>query len=266
VDEVLDACRFHSVRLLVPVTDYDLAALAEAREAIEAAGTTAVVCDPETVAIGRDKRRTADFLARLGIRTPRLLPEDAVRSGREALPVFMKPYDGSGSAGARRIDNLEDLEYHLPRTARPILLEYVEGHEYTIDVYTGLDGRPRCAVPRLRREVRSGEVVKASALRIGCIVDAAVRIAAALPGPRGVLTLQCRLPEGSQDPCFFEINPRFGGGVPLSIRIGADFPRWLIEEALGRTPVVDPDSFLWGASMLRYEDAVWLGPGGEKRP
>ncbi len=37
------------------------------------------------------------------------------------------------------------------------------------------------------------------------------------------------------DPVIFEINPRFSGGIPLTIQAGADFPRMLVRMALGGT-------------------------------
>ena len=34
---------------------------------------------------------------------------------------------------------------------------------------------------------------------------------------------------------FIEINPRFGGGIPLSIEAGANFPLWTIQMCQGET-------------------------------
>lgn len=262
IETLLDVAKKNQVKMIIPVTDYDLMILAKAREEFLSHGIVIVVSGPETVSIGRDKRKTFEFLKSIGIRTPRMIQTEEIRR-LKIFPVFMKPYDGSGSIGAKKIENMEDLEYFLPRTPNPILLEYVEGEEYTVDCYTGLDGKPRCAVPRLRREVRAGEVSKATALFVSSIVESTLKIASSLPNPRGVLTIQCRLQNGSDEPCFFEINPRFGGGVPLSIKIGADFPRYLLEEMMGLTPSIEPTSFAWGLSMLRFDDAVYVSIDGK---
>ncbi len=63
----------------------------------------------------------------------------------------------------------------------------------------------------------------------------------------GPITLQAI--EGAGDPWFIEINPRFGGGVILSIEAGADYPRLLIREALGRP--VEPVEWREGVLMTR---------------
>ena len=46
------------------------------------------------------------------------------------------------------------------------------------------------------------------------------------------MNIQCRMVDGP--PKVFEINPRFSGGIPLTIAAGADFPAMLVDLALGR--------------------------------
>ncbi|MBN2128133.1 MAG: ATP-grasp domain-containing protein, partial [Sedimentisphaerales bacterium] len=81
-------------------------------------------------------------------------------------------------------------------------------------------------------------------------------------GP-GVVTLQLFLTRRNQIK-FIEINPRFGGGVPLSIRAGADFPRWILQELAGKRPRIGFDKFQDGLVMLRYDAEVWLEPSNAK--
>jgi carbamoyl-phosphate synthase large subunit len=57
---------------------------------------------------------------------------------------------------------------------------------------------------------------------------------------------------------FIEVNPRFGGGAPLSIKAGADFPRWILQELVGRRPRIGFDAFQDDLMMLRYDAEVWL--------
>ena len=48
----------------------------------------------------------------------------------------------------------------------------------------------------------------------------------------GAINIQCRIVDGR--PVIFEINPRFSGGIPLTIEAGADFPRMLVDLVAGR--------------------------------
>jgi carbamoyl-phosphate synthase large subunit len=84
-------------------------------------------------------------------------------------------------------------------------------------------------------------------------------LVSALGAGPGVITVQLILtPEGHIR--IIEINPRFGGGAPLSIKAEADFPKWLFQELLGKEPQIRFDGFQDGLIMLRYDSQVWLDP------
>lgn len=265
VDRLVEVCERHRIGLIVPLIDPELPVLAAARERLEAIGAVPVASGPETAAVSDSKRVAAAFFERIGLRTPRVIDPEAALSGYEPFPLFLKPENGSSSIGTRPIQNKEELAHWWPRTSRPLLLELVTGVEYTVDVYVGLDGTPRCAVPRRRLETRAGEVSKGITVADDRVMAAALKAAAALPDSRGVLTFQCMVGEGGE-PSFFELNARFGGGAPLSIAAGADFPRWLLEERLGRAPAIPTPAFKHHFAMLRFDDAVFVADAGDLLP
>ncbi len=257
VDRLLEICNQHAIQLVVPLIDTELPILAEALPRFREHGVTAVVSAPSVIAISNDKLATARFFEELEIPTPRVLDRTMALAGEYPFPIFIKPLNGSSSIGSRRLDSLADLEYWLPRTDEPLLLEFLEGREYTIDVYVGLDGTAHCAVPRRRLQVRAGEVEKGITENHPTVIDTALRAARALRGGVGVLTFQC-IVDSEGRAYFFELNARFGGGAPLSIHAGADFPRWLIEERLGKLPTINDPAFRDGVLMLRWDDAVFV--------
>jgi carbamoyl-phosphate synthase large subunit len=85
------------------------------------------------------------------------------------------------------------------------------------------------------------------------------RLVDLLGGCRGMITIQCFLTPRDEI-VFIEINPRFGGGVPLSIRAGADSPRWLLELLLGREPEIEMAGWRDGLFMLRYDEGIFVPP------
>jgi carbamoyl-phosphate synthase large subunit len=129
--------------------------------------------------------------------------------------------------------------------------------EHTLDVYAGLDGVPRCVVPRRRLEVRTGEVSKAVIVKDRNLIAVGCRVVEALGKCRGVVTVQCMVTESGRIRVI-EINPRLGGGAPLSIHAGADFPLWIMAEHLGRKVRVSSATYRNGAVMLRYDQSVFL--------
>ena len=254
VDALLDVCRRENVDLVVPLIDWELGTLAEAREQFEAEGVRVVVSSSDVTRTCWDKRQAFRFLSEHGVATPRLLSFKEATAG--PFPIIAKDRYGSASKRVRQLHSASAVKRMGRRRRRLILQEYVEGREYTVDVYTGLDGRPRVAVPRWRIQVRAGEVSKGMTVRDPEVIRHSMHLAEVLGGCRGVVTCQCRV-DADGAVKFFDVNPRFGGGVPLAIRAGADFPAWLIQEHLGREPAIDPDAWEAGLVMLRYDDAVF---------
>ncbi|MBE0536477.1 MAG: hypothetical protein IH624_12485, partial [Phycisphaerae bacterium] len=50
----------------------------------------------------------------------------------------------------------------------------------------------------------------------------------------------------------------------LSIRAGADFPRWILELLMGRQPDIAFGRFKDKLTMLRYDSEVWIEPHNEE--
>jgi carbamoyl-phosphate synthase large subunit len=56
----------------------------------------------------------------------------------------------------------------------------------------------------------------------------------------------------------FEINPRFSGGIALTIAAGADFPSLMLQMALGRRLMPRIGEFRDDLWISKYESAVFL--------
>ena len=138
-----------------------------------------------------------------------------------------------------------------------LIQDIAPGREYTVDVFLDRAGQCRCAVPRLRLETRAGEVSKGVTVRNEHVLTIARRTAEALPGARGVINIQIFHDENTGVTNVIEINPRFGGGYPLTHQAGAPMIRWLIEETLGM-PCSARDDWREGVVMLRYDEAVFV--------
>lgn len=256
VDALLEECRRHDIRLLFPLIDTDLARLAEARDRFAEVGTTAVVAGPATIAICSDKRATFDFFTAHAIDTPMVFGDDALAGLRASdFPLIVKPYDGSSGVGVTKVVDRASLDFHRRLVPNAMVQELVHGDEYTVDVLVGFDRAIRCVVPRRRLEVRAGEVSKGVTVKSREVIEATRRVVDALPDPVGCITVQCFVqPDGRIR--FTEINPRFGGGFPLSLHAGADFPRWIIQEYLGRPTEAYRDDWRDDLAMLRYDDEI----------
>lgn len=257
VPAMLELCRSERVTLVVPTIDTELPMLAEAQGQFAAIGTTVHVSSPETIALGYDKRAAHRWLVHSGFPTVQQADPSAVLDGSAgwAFPLIAKPVRGSASIGLVRVGDLEELE-RATRGEEHVVQTVAAGVEYTVDVLVGRAGRCLCAVPRLRLEVRAGEVSKGMTVREPAVIALAVRIAEALPGAWGCLTFQIFYDAPTGALAVIETNPRFGGGYPLAWEAGAHYPRWILEEVLGR-PSTAHDRWTDGLVMLRYDAAVF---------
>jgi len=261
VSELLSIVRRHSVALLVPTVDLDLRLLAEHRQRFEACGCQVLVSDPEVIDLCQDKRQTYEFLRRNGFDYPLTWSVSSAlrtdRQGKLHWPCFLKPWDGYAGKGSTVVHNRKELLFYARSVPNAICQELVEGVEFTCDVYVDFEKRVQTVVPRRRLEVRWGEVSKGQIVKDPHIMAEAARLAAQLNAGPGVITLQLFLTKKNEIK-FIEVNPRFGGGVPLSIRAGADFPKWILQELAGKQPRIGFDAFQDGLIMLRYDAEVWL--------
>lgn len=258
LDALLAIVKKHKIKLVVPLIDTELIMLAEAVDRFRELDCTLLISSADAVRICRDKIRTFETLTSAGIDTPRTWTwEEALSASDIPYPLYMKPRAGSAGMGNFVIDNVDELRTLGQRVPDPIVQEFVAGIEHTLDVYTGFDGVPRCAVPRRRLEVRSGEVSKALVVKDNELMRTGVQVAEALGTCRGVITVQCIVTPAGRIRVI-EMNPRFGGGVPLAIQAGADFPRWILAAVLGRKVTIRGDAFRDDVAMLRFDDAVFV--------
>lgn len=262
VPKLLEICRDHDVRLLVPTIDPELPVLAQQRDRFATVGTTVAVSDPDTVAIASDKIQTHAWLECHGFPTvgQTTAVEALADPGGWPLPLVVKPRWGSASYGVVTVRSRAELE--VAAAGDEVVVQTVApGTEHTIDVLVDRDGRVACTVPRRRLEIRAGEVSKGVTVRQAALEDLAARVCEALPGPFGALNVQVFLDEDDAEVRVIEINPRFGGGYPLSWSAGADFPRWLVEDVTGLPSTASSDDWREGLVMLRYDDAVFVDAG-----
>lgn len=256
--QLLSIVRKNDIRLLVPTIDTDLQLLADNHAKFEKLGCHVLISDPGVIEISQDKRKTSKFLARHGFDGPATMSvRTALDKKRMKWPILVKPWDGAASKGVMVVNNRRELEVFGKRIRNCIVQEFVDGVEYTCDAYVDLGGKVRCVVPRMRIETRGGEVSKGRVVKDLRVMEKVAELVTALGAGPGVITAQLMVTKSGQMK-FIEINPRFGGGAPLSIKAGANFPKWIMQECTEKKPRIRFDGFKDGLTMLRYDAEVWV--------
>ena len=253
IDCLLDICRERQIGVIIPTIDTELLVLAENHQRFMEQGVRLAVADKAFIRICRDKRLTSDFFRQVGIAVPA-----AVDKHHPVFPMFAKPYDGSLSTNIHIIRSQEDLTQEILEDPKLIFMEYISPKEYkefTVDMYYGLDGCVKGIVPRERIEIRAGEINKGITRKNG-IVGFLLQRMGKLEGVRGCLCMQLFYRESDGDVKGIEINPRFGGGFPLSYYAKANYAANLIREYLLGQSVDYSDAWLDRTLMLRYDNDV----------
>jgi carbamoyl-phosphate synthase large subunit len=259
IKQLLSIVKTHKVKLIVPTVDLDLKLLAKNNSKFAAMDCRVLVSPEEVISICQDKRKTFRFLNRNGFATADTMSISTALSRKKLdWPCFLKPWDGYAGKGNAIVNNRKELLFYSKKIPNVICQEFVQGTEYTCDIYVDFNMKVRCVVPRKRIEVRAGEVSKGQVVKHSYIMNRAAKLVEIFGAGPGVITLQLFL-TGKNKIKFIEINPRFGGGVPLSIKAGANFPKWILQELINKKPDIQFDNFKDGLTMLRYDSEVWVG-------
>lgn len=226
ITELIELCKSKNIALVVPTIDTELEILATNRDKIESeSGAKVMISNAESVAACCNKFKTAAFLQEHGFDFPKVVTEADIKDGNLAFPLFIKPENGSSSINAFKVNNAKQLELFLDYIDKPIVQEYVDGTEYTADCFCDFDGNVISVVPRVRIATRGGEIMRGRIDKNPSVISTVKRLAQAF-GFIGQTTVQCFLcADGSVK--IIEINPRFGGGAPMSIYAGADSCEYL---------------------------------------
>ncbi len=254
VNELLAICEAEDVRLIVPTIDDELPIFGAAREVFRAAGVTAICSSEATAALCNDKYATCAHLARAGVPAARTWLPAQLREDMP-LPLFIKPRIGRGAVGAFPVRTPEHLDFFLHYVESPVVQEYLAGPEFTIDVMCGLDGTPLSIVPRERVVIRAGVIDRGRTVNDSRLIELA-RAACAAIRFVGPINIQCRMRD--DQPAIFEINPRFSGGIPLTIQAGADFPAMVVRLAMGRRVEPAIGAFKPDLWMTSFESSFFL--------
>lgn len=251
MDALLQICLDKHIGVVIPTIDTELKVLSENRLRFQEHGIQLVVSDTTFITTCRDKRLTDSLFHELGIPAPKIMDRNHL-----TFPLFAKPYDGSLSANTHIVRHQEELTNDILNDPKMLLLEYVDTKEYkefTVDMYYGQDGQVKGIVPRERIEIRAGEINK-GITRKNMLVAFLKERMGTLQGVRGCICLQLFYRPSDHAIKGIEINPRFGGGYPLSYYAKANYAAYIIREyLLGETIDYSAD-WLDKTLMLRYDE------------
>jgi carbamoyl-phosphate synthase large subunit len=254
LDAVLEICVGERVALVVPTIDDELVLFGRAVARFREHGVRIAVSPAQTSELCEDKFATCRYLNDRGIAAAESwLPSELPAA--PAFPLFIKPRRGRGGVGAYAVRTPRELDFFASYVPDAVVQSYLDGPEFTIDMLCDFSGQPLSIVPRRRDVIRAGVTDRGCTVNDPVLIQVAKSCAVALQFA-GAVNIQCRLVDGR--PVIFEINPRFSGGIPLTIHAGADFPRMLVDLTAGLRVPPAIGRFRADLWMASYETSVFL--------
>ncbi len=228
LDTVLDICRKEKIDAVTTLIDPEIMILAKHREAFEALGVQVLAPYEETARLCFDKYEMYCFLTKYGIPTAKTYMEleefeKALAAGEIAFPVFVKPRTGSGSVGAGKAVDMEELRFLKKRDESLMIQELMEGLDLDADVY--IDTVSHQAVSAFSKKKLSttiGGANKTVSFKDPELFSFIDRIVSLLSF-NGPVDMDFFYKDGIY--YLSEINPRFGGAYLHAFGAGVDFPK-----------------------------------------
>jgi carbamoyl-phosphate synthase large subunit len=240
-------------QVLLTTVAEEIAALHDLAEPLTARQVACWLPPRDGASVCLDKWKFARVLADAGVPTP---PTGLGDASAVPGPWVVKPRFGRGSRDVHLVEDPQELTWACRRTPEPIVQTCITGQEFTADVLVDHDGTMAACVPRWRLETKAGISTKGETFASAAVDDVVARTVAAvsLTGP---LNLQGFV--HGEGPTVIEVNPRFSGGLPLSLAAGADLVGEVVRGALGQHLRRERLEYRPGVRMIRSFREVFEG-------
>lgn len=223
IEDLMRIVKYEDINVVAPASHHSIIALDNMYKYLDELGTRILLSRIRATDC-LSKKITASLFHQEGILTPYVY-WDSYNASKIEYPVMIRPIYGSGSKNCFVARSEQEFAFFVEYIPGFVFVqEYIEGDEYTVDIFSDFEANPICIVPRKRIEVRDGEVVKAVTVYDEKLIEQCKMIAKNL-GLVGMSCIQCIERDGEY--YFIEINPRFAGGVTLSIHARANIPLYL---------------------------------------
>lgn len=263
IQQLVDICVADKIDLVMPTIDTDLLVLSQNVDEFEKIGVKVLISKPDKILICRDKNNTGDFFVSCGLEAPKTYNNYREYAG--PYPCFIKPKDGSSSINAYKVENEDELVTYAGQIEDYIIQPFVSGREFTIDIFCDFDGNPIFITPRERLQVRAGEVLKTQIHMDAMMIEEAKKLCESFK-PCGPMTVQLIKDDVTGENYYIEINPRYGGGAPLSMKSGARSAEALLKLIAGEKIDFQEGASCNGAVYSRFDQCVCISEGDDTQP
>jgi carbamoyl-phosphate synthase large subunit len=288
ISELLNIVDKEDIQIILPQTTRELFVLSGYKQILKEKNVGLLCSGPDSIMCSNNKYEVLKAANKLGLPTPKFTILDSLDSLDEQLEGFgypdnnvvIKPTVSNGMRGVRvlteKVDAYDlylnekpnnlfvDLNYMRTILSIPkdlpqlILMEYLPGQEYTVDMYRDVDDI--VVIPRKRVQVRSGISFETQIDLRDDIIHASKVLAKEL-NLTHCFGFQFKL-NNDQIPMLLECNPRVQGTMVASCVAGCNIILKSVLNHLKIKNTISQNDIIDGAQYKRYWGGVSVN-GGE---
>ena len=259
IPTLLKICIDEKINAITTFIDPEIEILSKNRDKFSQIGVEVLAPYTKTAELCFDKYKMFQFLLENGINTVMTwgtleeFSED-YKKGNVSFPVFVKPRNGSGSVGARKIFGYQELFDALLKNQELIIQEYMDCLDLDVDVYIDtISHKAVSAFSKKKIETRIGGASKTISFKDQKLFDFVSKIVSIFDfnGPIDMDFFY-------EDNMYYlsEINPRFGGAYLHAYGAGVNFIKLIENNLNGIENKPSFGDYEEGVVMMMYDSVV----------
>lgn len=258
LDTILGICRRENINAVTTLIDPEIELLAKNRARFEEIGVEVLAPYAETAELCFDKFKMYQYLTAHGVPTPDTWGNyasamAAVENGSLAFPVFVKPRTGSGSVGARKVQNADTLKA-LCEADPSLIIQRLMCGDLDADVYIDtISHKAVSAFSKRKLETKIGGASKTISFKDEKLFDFIRRITELLKF-NGPVDMDFFYQDGTY--YLSEVNPRFGGAYLHAYGAGVDFIKLIKNNLNGMENAPAFGNYENDVVMMMYDSVV----------
>lgn len=259
IDVILDICKKESIDAVTTLIDPEIMILAENRSRFKEIGVEVLAPFEKTAGLCFDKYEMYKYLTAEGISTVRTWGSyeeiiKAIEAKETSFPVFVKPRRGSGSVGAKKIEDAETLKVAFEEDETLIAQEYMDCLDLDADIYVDtVSHKPVAIFSKKKISTTIGGANKTVSFKDQKLFDFVEEFIGHFEF-NGPLDADFFYKDGRY--YLSEINPRFGGAYLHAYGAGVDFIKLIENNLKGNANDSIVGEYAEGIVMMMYDSVI----------
>jgi len=251
---IKDIIHKEEIDILVPVSSYDIDFFSRSSTQIELKGTKILTMDYNDHIKLHDKKLCYKYLENIGISAPSIY----ANISEIQYPCIIKPRRSSGSKNTVILYDDTDYKYWSNKIQDNIIIQYLEGSEFTVDCL--FDEFGNCLGANVRERLKTtGGGATVARINNSIKIDEIIEKLENTKTVKGPINFQFKILPNNEL-CVFDFNTRFAsGGLALTVESGFDIPNLLVQMLKGdkvKKWKSKPENN--GLTMVRYYDEYFM--------